>query len=452
MAHRPITMNRAFALLLLLSYAFAAEGEPVTRLLDIRAAGAERVVELKGAEGVDWWLELGDGLLVTGERRLLDRLNAPIAYAWPGLDPATLVLQARGCGIDSRLQQPSIAQAGRFALVRMPAALAHYPGRRSERLPVTINTSYARLWSNDPAKARTTTTVDPLLQPLVDAVDPARWLQRLTTLAGYDRNTLGAGRIQARDWLVGELQAMGSFSSVTTPGFSFYFPPQQRTAENVLAFLPGTRTPDRWVIVGGHYDSRNADLGSTVNAPGAEDNASGCAGVLELAEVLSRYRPEYSVLFVCYAAEEQGLYGSEAHANDLQLAGYVSRVVYMLNMDMIGYSADADLDVLIESTALGQPSFARFGALAAAYAPGLRLVTSLGACCADHVPYLDRGIPAALTAANDCDSYPHYHQSTDIPANITNALAMGGNLLRMNAAFLGETAKASDRPFMDGFE
>lgn len=429
----------------------SAWAEPVSRLLDVRHAGAVRVAQLKAQPGVSWWLELGDGLLLTGERKALDALPESVVKAWPALAPETLVLEARGCGVDPRLHLPALAEAGRFALIRVPPSLARYPGKRAQWTPVQINQSYARLWDNDPAKA-STAGGDPLVQPLVDAVDPDRWFTDVSTLAGFDRNTFGPGRIQARDWLVAQFQAISGIDSVSTPSFNFSYNAQSYSAENVLARMPGSRQPDEWVIVGGHYDSRNTSNTSTVNTPGAEDNASGCAGVVELARVLSRFRPERSVLFLCYAGEEQGLYGSVAHAQSLQTSGDAARVQFMLNMDMIGYSGDADLDVLIESTSLGEPAFARFGALAGLYVPGLRLVTSLSPCCSDHMPYLNIGIPAVLTIENDWNIYAHYHRSTDLPANMTNALAMGGGILRMNAAFLAETALASDRLFADGSE
>ncbi len=441
--------------LALLAMAPAVTAEPVSRLVDVRTAGAERVAALKSMRGVEWWLELGDHLLLTGERKELDRVAERTADAWPALDPAALVLEARGCGFDGTKHLPAIAEAGRFALVRVPPSLAKYPVPGRDWRPVQVNSSYARLWSNDPAKAAAGSAgPDPLVQPLVDAVNPSGWVSRFTTLAGYNRNTFGAGRVQARDWLVAQFQGIAGVDSVTVPSFSFSYSAQQYTAENVLARMPGTRRPNEWVIVGGHYDSRNPNNGpgGSNPSPGAEDNATGCAGVIEMARVLSRFRPERTVLFMCYAGEEQGLYGSSAHVAALQQAGDVARVVYMLNMDMIGYSGDADLDVLVESTSLGAASFARFGALAAMYAPSLRLVTSLSPCCSDHMPYLNAGIPGALTIANDWGSYPHYHQATDVPANVTNAQAMGGNLLRMNAAFLAETALASDRMFADGLE
>lgn len=446
-------MYRTLCLIAALVVTGSLRAEPVSRLVDVRESGPARVAALKAAPGVRWWLELGDGLLLTGERKTLDRLPETVLKAWPALDPESLVLEARGCGVDPRLHLPALAEAGRFALIRVPPMLARYPGKRAAQWTrVEPNRSYARLWGNDPAKATTAGGADPLVQPLVDAVNPTRWFADVTTLAGFDRNTFGPGRVQARDWLVAQFQGIAGIDSVSTPSFNFSYQAQSFSAENVLARMPGARFPDRWVIVGGHYDSRNTSNTSTVSTPGAEDNASGCAGVIEMARVLSRFRPERTVLFMCYAGEEQGLFGANAHAQSLVASGDASRVEFMLNMDMIGYSADSDLDVLIESTTLGEPAFARFGALAAAYAPSLRLVTSLSPCCSDHMPYLNAGIPAALTIENDWNVYAHYHRSTDVPANISNALAMGGGILKMNAAFLADTALASDRVFADGVE
>lgn len=432
-----------------------AVAEPVTYLIDIRHAGPQRVAELAASGELTWWLELGETMLVSGDRAALARLPEPVLESWPALDPEDLQLEARGCGVEPGQHLPALAWAGRQALIRVPRALAHYPRPAGlERHPVTRNQVLARLWHNDPDKATAGSGAHPLAGAMAAAVDSARWHQRFSQLAGFDRNTFGPGRIAARDWLVARFQEIPGVATVSTPAFNFFYASQSYSAENVLAQMPGRTRPDEWVIVGGHYDSRNtgAGPGSTAGSPGAEDNASGCAGVIEMAEVLSRFPPERSVLFMCYAGEEQGLHGSIAHAQSLQTSGNAERVVFMLNMDMIAYSGDNDLDVLIESTSLGQPFFARFATLAASFAPSLRIVTSLSPCCSDHMPYLGIGRPAVLTIANDWNVYAHYHRSTDVPDNVTNAQAMAGGILRMNAAFLAETALATDTLFADGFE
>src|SRR5205085_1738470 len=88
---------------------------------------------------------------------------------------------------------------------------------------------------------------------------------------------------------------------------------------------------------GGHYDSTSTNTG---NAPGADDNASGTAGVLELARVLAGEHFKSTIVFCGYAGEELGLLGSAAHADALTAAG--ADVAGMINLDMIGHLAAGD--------------------------------------------------------------------------------------------------------------
>jgi hypothetical protein len=110
---------------------------------------------------------------------------------------------------------------------------------------------------------------------------------------------------------------------------------------NVVATLPGSQaaSKDRTYVVSGHYDSRVTDvMNYTADAPGANDDASGTAAVMEMACVMSRHKFDATLVFMTVAAEEQGLYGSshwaqEAKSRHLNVAG-------MLNNDIIGSSHD----------------------------------------------------------------------------------------------------------------
>jgi hypothetical protein len=70
------------------------------------------------------------------------------------------------------------------------------------------------------------------------------------------------------------------------------------------------------------------------------------------------------------------------------------------------------------------------------------------------VPFIQRSVPSLLTIENDWDSYAHYHRSTDLPANMTRALDIGGGIVRLNAAVLAQAAGVSavDTLTVDGFE
>ena len=193
-----------------------------------------------------------------------------------------------------------------------------------------------------------------------------------------------------------------------------------------------------------------------MNTPGAEDNASGCAGVIELARALLPSQPSRSILFVCYAGEEQGLKGSAAHVQSLIQASLLSSVDAVVIMDMIGYSADANLEALYESSASFNPYLLQFGAAAATYVPQLAVITSTNPFGSDHVPYINAGVRTALAIDNDWDIYPHYHRSTDTPSNMgPNAQPMGGAILKTNAAVIAEIAGLDNGAgplFDDGFE
>jgi hypothetical protein len=124
---------------------------------------------------------------------------------------------------------------------------------------------------------------------------------------------------------------------------------------------------------------------------------------------------------------------------------------------MIGYSGDADLDVLLETSASLSAVFTPFTAAAANYAPELRVLIDTSACCSDHMPFIYRGVPSLLTIENDYSpsmafGYQHYHKTTDLPGNITRAQEMGGGILKMNIAVLAEAAGFETPILRDGFE
>lgn len=111
----------------------------------------------------------------------------------------------------------------------------------------------------------------------------------------------------------------------------------QKDAEivSVMAVKKGAKYPNRYIIMSGDIDSRVSDpLNSTSDSPGANDNASGMAGTIEAARVLSKYDFESSIIFVGLAGEEQGLYGGKYMAEIAKEKGW--EIIGVLNNDMIG--------------------------------------------------------------------------------------------------------------------
>jgi len=108
---------------------------------------------------------------------------------------------------------------------------------------------------------------------------------------------------------------------------------------NVIARVEGT-DDDSISIVGAHYDSYASGVNPFVTAPGANDNGSGMAAVMEIARIIrgSRIRPNHAVIFIAFAAEELGLHGSRYQAEKSAANG--DKIIMMINHDMISYVAD----------------------------------------------------------------------------------------------------------------
>jgi len=125
-------------------------------------------------------------------------------------------------------------------------------------------------------------------------------------------------------------------------------------AMNVLACKHGSTRPDEYIVLGGHYDSVTSDNldDPDAPAPGAEDNGTGVAAVLEAARVLAELETERSIIFACWSAEEEGLWGSR-HFVTRAVQESLDIVIY-LNMDAIGYLAPPEPDayMMADSCAL----------------------------------------------------------------------------------------------------
>src|SRR5690349_1074751 len=166
--------------------------------------------------------------------------------------------------------------------------------------------------------------IDPRVTPLLAGVDPGRIRHDIEQLAAFGtRNTLSAtddpvrGIGAAQRWVRQEFDRIAAtsggrlqveddaFEVGTNEGL-----PRATRITNTVATLPGT-DPNRVLVVSGHLDSRGTDvMNGQVDAPGADDDASGAAAVLEMARRLAPQQLRATVVFMAVSGEEQGLYGS----------------------------------------------------------------------------------------------------------------------------------------------
>ncbi|MEV4272464.1 M20/M25/M40 family metallo-hydrolase [Micromonospora aurantiaca (nom. illeg.)] len=193
------------------------------------------------------------------------------------------------------------------------------------------------------------------LTALLREIDSRRIEAVVRRLAAFGtRHTLSSqtdpvrGIGAARDWIHAQLSgyAAASGGRMTVELQSYVQQPASRipvptTITNVVATLRGDVTPERVYVITGHYDSRATDVMDAVSdAPGADDDASGVAVVMELARVLSTRRTEATIVLAAVAAEEQGLYGSAYLASQLKAAG--ADVQAMFSNDIVGSSTADD--------------------------------------------------------------------------------------------------------------
>jgi Zn-dependent M28 family amino/carboxypeptidase len=202
-----------------------------------------------------------------------------------------------------------------------------------------------------PAAAQPAPTEHPLLHELAGKVSPERQRATITRLVGFGtRHTLSdtksptRGIGAARRWVASEFQAIskdcGGCLTIETPSQIVSGTtriPNPTEVMDVLAIQRGTTDPDRVIVISGHMDSRVTDpMNFTSDAPGANDDASGTAAVIEAARVLSKYRFPATLVFAALSGEEQGLHGGKVLADYATKQGW--RVEADLNNDIVGNS------------------------------------------------------------------------------------------------------------------
>ncbi|MDQ0850493.1 hypothetical protein QFZ65_002431 [Arthrobacter sp. B3I9] len=263
-------------------------------------------------------------------------------------------------------------------------------------------------------------------------VSRAAFEEALGTLAGLQtRHSTSAEFLGALEWARGRLADLGYATQVQT------VPVRGGTTRNLIADSPGDGVDRELVLVTAHLDSVNV-LGAAAAAPGADDNASGSAGVLAIAGALAGRSRRNDLRVVLFGGEEQGLFGSRHYVNGLD-GPERARISAVINMDMVACRNSSTATVLLEGAL---PSQAMIDALAdiAQTHTTLAVQTSLQPFNSDHVPFLDQGIPAVLTIEGTDSANDRVHSERDTLDTLDIGLAL--EILRMNVLFV---AQALDR-------
>ncbi|MCX6638925.1 MAG: M28 family peptidase [bacterium] len=262
-----------------------------------------------------------------------------------------------------------------------------------------------------------TDSINPMVGVILDQISPSSYQNNLNALQNFGtRNTYNPQCDSAAVWIQQQFQNMGLSSWRDTfeiGGLMRY---------NVLAQRPGTLHPERVLYLAAHYD---ATAGLPVlpedYAPGADDDASGAALVLECARVISQFGFQNTIRFAIFAGNEQGLIGSENYLTHLPIPG--ETYLGALDADMVGYSGTdpwpPDLVIYSDANPASIVIANKINEAITTFLPTFQqpvIHQDASMVYADHAPFWDAGIPAVLAMEDEVwgnDLNPHYHSATD---------------------------------------
>lgn len=196
---------------------------------------------------------------------------------------------------------------------------------------------------------------------------------------------------------------------------------------SVIATIEGNSLKDEIVVIGGHADSIAGFWGrQRAKAPGADDNASGIATITEVIRVLmdNNYKPERTIMFMGYAAEEVGLLGSKAIANDFKKQN--KNVVGVVQFDMTNHKGTKNLDIIFMTDFTNEAQTKFMGSLIDTYIPNVSWgFSKCGYGCSDHASWHNAGFPASMpfeSTMGDINKKIHTENDTiDAPGSMGTA-------------------------------
>ncbi len=446
-------MKLVFGLLGWLFLLTADAEEADVLVLNIDGIGQELLTKTKDIEGVDWWIEMGDKMLVSTKQNQKIQLppGVQLDSVLPNFNTHDLAFHVLGHCDHSEMDEIlhdklDVVFAGMTArLVNLSNVtdktqlISHESILPFEKNKVITYQLKNRNFTQRPQKGAQ-------VQTLVDQVDKDRWFSQVEYFAGFDR-MLEADLDITGDWLEGKFSDLGLTTSRVTLHNNY-------RGTNVLGFKQGTSRPDDWYVVGAHMDSRNRFWDDSQPSPGAEDNASGCSGVLEIANVITQYDTEASIIFMCFIEEESGLLGSADVVMKLTNDGDIDKVKTMINLDMISYRGPNRNTAIAGTNSNAYQDLANTIAANGNQYTDIDWQVNLNMCCTDFVSFANAGIPAVTSNQPDISSYAGYHTSVDFASNLDPVL--GAGIVKASLVTLidlvGVDYTSSDLIFADDFD
>jgi hypothetical protein len=281
----------------------------------------------------------------------------------------------------------------------------------------------------------------PYLDEVIQQVSPVRIYNFIQDLQSFQtRFAYADGCSLAADYLIEQFESFGLsveehwFFNSAWVG---YDDPQR----NIIATIPGTTNPDEIVAICAHYDSYSSEDPWNF-APGADDNASGTAAVLEMARILSQYAPERTLRFICFGGEEQWMIGSYAYVQERRATG--DNFVAVINNDMIALTTEGDQeDIEVDCIPATEWLADEVMALASDFVTYPMTKNVDWGNVSDHTPFWENGYPAIEFSEDEANEIwggasPYYHTPGDVIETLNIDFAT--QIVKMNSAALSSWA------------
>lgn len=382
----------------------------------------------------------GDRILIYGPdanweeiKRLAEAAGLTLQeYAFPvDADNLYLVIQTGALFEQAHPDVPIILNASRYLAVNLdPHQVAGLDetrcGYKIQRLEPNVIVFDIRTPPPDPPA-----TV-PWIEALVKQLSGSKLKQGVEHLVRFPtRYSTTRHYSEAAGWATEQLEAMG-YNTVIDP-ISIL----GSRSRNVVASKARKGSGKQGIIlIVAHLDSINKDNPMWL-APGADDNASGSVGLLEIARVMKNHHGANELRFVLFGGEEDGLYGSDQYVKLLCSSNELERVKAVVCMDMIATMNCKKLTVLLEGADISQSMIDGLTSAAFTYSPSLTVTTSTCHYGSDHMPFIWASRPAVLTIeGNGAEPNQNIHTANDNLSYINYELMLA--ILRMNTAFLAE--------------
>lgn len=279
------------------------------------------------------------------------------------------------------------------------------------------------------------TEENPNVRDLMDEVSIENLTATVQHLQDYGRRRWNSKEAyEAGEWIYTKFEELG----LDVEQFEFTNGVNE-SSPNIIATQWGTKYPDQYIVCGSHYDARS----ESGNEPGADDNATGVATVLETARILSEYSFDRTIIYCSFSAEEVGLVGSEAYASFCEDMGY--NIVGYFNNDMNGYLHEGNeihIDLIYPESVAALGDY--YMNVAGVYFPDMQVRhITFTKGDSDHTSFNKHGFMGIYPFEDEKNSSPYIHTGNDIIGTSVNSFEQSQRFTQMNIACVATLANMS---------